>query len=293
MDGGIFLSSKSRWLDRHLRCPICGHAGEGHANAWLCSGCDYFGYRIANALNMLGAESATETGPVSAHPYNQSAMTLIGAVETAGGMALDCGAGFRSFTSEHLVQSEIAPYPNIDVLAVNGRLPFADASFDLVFSLDVLEHVPDAHAAAAEIVRVLKPGGTLYVDLPHLQVLHGYPHHYTNFTHSGVRQLFNRLKCKAQSIPDSGHPSHVVHTTLHTFLAGIPKAERERFKAVTVGEILAEPHKALLNRFREGFSEAVKWKMAASTSAIFTKAGGELLPVDPSELPQFTSSTDP
>lgn len=41
-----------------------------------------------------------------------------------------------------------------------GPLPFADASFDVVFSKDALLHVPDKDALFAEIFRVLKPGGT-------------------------------------------------------------------------------------------------------------------------------------
>lgn len=40
-----------------------------------------------------------------------------------------------------------------------GPLPFADASFDVVFSKDALLHVPDKDAIFTEIFRVLKPGG--------------------------------------------------------------------------------------------------------------------------------------
>lgn len=45
------------------------------------------------------------------------------------------------------------------VQAPPGPLPFADASFDIVFSKDALLHVPDKDALFAEIFRVLKPGG--------------------------------------------------------------------------------------------------------------------------------------
>jgi ubiquinone/menaquinone biosynthesis C-methylase UbiE len=44
------------------------------------------------------------------------------------------------------------------VQAPPGPLPFADASFDVVFSKDALLHVPDKEALFADIFRVLKPG---------------------------------------------------------------------------------------------------------------------------------------
>jgi SAM-dependent methyltransferase len=40
-----------------------------------------------------------------------------------------------------------------------GRLPFADASFDVVFSKDAMIHIPDKQALYAEVLRILKPGG--------------------------------------------------------------------------------------------------------------------------------------
>ena len=40
-----------------------------------------------------------------------------------------------------------------------GPLPFPDGSFDLVFSKDSIVHIADKHALAAEIARVLSPGG--------------------------------------------------------------------------------------------------------------------------------------
>ena len=41
------------------------------------------------------------------------------------------------------------------------QLPFEDESFDLVFGHAVLHHIPDMAAAAAEFLRVLRPGGTV------------------------------------------------------------------------------------------------------------------------------------
>ena len=51
-------------------------------------------------------------------------------------------------------------YANISVTHVgNGRLPFPDASFNLVFTLMALHHVEDVEGTFREFRRVLKPGG--------------------------------------------------------------------------------------------------------------------------------------
>ncbi len=44
------------------------------------------------------------------------------------------------------------------------RLPFRDASFDVVACLEALEFMPDPRRAVAEMVRVLRPGGLLLVS---------------------------------------------------------------------------------------------------------------------------------
>lgn len=45
-------------------------------------------------------------------------------------------------------------------------LPFADASFDLVSSFQVLEHVPDPAPFLAELSRVTRPGGSVILATP-------------------------------------------------------------------------------------------------------------------------------
>ena len=49
------------------------------------------------------------------------------------------------------------------------RLLFPDASFDLVFSFNVFEHLPDPSATFSEIVRVLRPGGLAYISFTGLR----------------------------------------------------------------------------------------------------------------------------
>ncbi len=52
------------------------------------------------------------------------------------------------------------------VQAVGESLPFADGSFDLTFSHEVLEHVADDRAVLAEMVRVTRPGGRIVLFVP-------------------------------------------------------------------------------------------------------------------------------
>ncbi|HEX8708088.1 MAG TPA: class I SAM-dependent methyltransferase [Pyrinomonadaceae bacterium] len=53
------------------------------------------------------------------------------------------------------------------VLADGERLPFADGTFDAVYSNGVLHHTPDTARAVLELHRVLRPGGVAKVMLYH------------------------------------------------------------------------------------------------------------------------------
>ncbi|MBN1342105.1 MAG: class I SAM-dependent methyltransferase [Phycisphaerae bacterium] len=56
------------------------------------------------------------------------------------------------------------------VCRIDGhRLPMADASFDVVVVIDMLEHVQDDGGLVHEIHRVLRPGGLLIVNVPHFK----------------------------------------------------------------------------------------------------------------------------
>lgn len=110
---------------------------------------------------------------------------LVAGTPVAGARVLDIGAGLggaarvlvTQMGAGHVtgfdVQPDIVARANDTALAagladrlhfVQGAprpLPFADGSFDVVFTKDVLIHVADKPAALAQMFRVLRPGGHL------------------------------------------------------------------------------------------------------------------------------------
>jgi len=53
-----------------------------------------------------------------------------------------------------------------DVLTPGAPLPYPDAHFDAVVSMDVVEHLVDPLPWLADALRVLKPGGLLFLTTP-------------------------------------------------------------------------------------------------------------------------------
>jgi SAM-dependent methyltransferase len=78
-----------------------------------------------------------------------------------------------------------------DVIYYDGRLmPFADASFDCVLCIEVLEHSEDPQLLVSEITRVIKPGGVLLLTVPWSARQHHLPHDYHRFTRERLQNLF-------------------------------------------------------------------------------------------------------
>ena len=81
---------------------------------------------------------------------------------------------------------DIKRSPGADVVADAHGLPFGDGSFDLVLSMQVLEHLYAPWVAIQEIARVLRPDGWFVGSVAFLK-----PYHksYFHMTHRVVRSL--------------------------------------------------------------------------------------------------------
>jgi SAM-dependent methyltransferase len=80
------------------------------------------------------------------------------------------------------------------LVAAGEALPYASDRFDLVFSNEVIEHVADDRASAAEMVRVARPGGKIILFCPNRWYpfeTHG--HYWRGQYHFGNTPLINYL----------------------------------------------------------------------------------------------------
>jgi 2-polyprenyl-3-methyl-5-hydroxy-6-metoxy-1,4-benzoquinol methylase len=78
------------------------------------------------------------------------------------------------------------------------KLPWPREQFDVVVCADVLEHVLDLNKAVRELLRVLKPGGTLVVRTPNQEALavDTEPYEYVHlrrFDHPTMHLLFRKI----------------------------------------------------------------------------------------------------
>ncbi len=170
---------------------------------------------LGRAVRLFRAFGVEQSDPD--HFYGTLAADSVGQlqeyVDMRGALMLDVGGGPGNFADAfrwagatyYAIDSDLGelsgrgePVPGT-VLGSGMALPVADASVDICFSSNVLEHVPDPWLMAGELVRVTKPGGTVFLSYTGWWGPHGghetAPWHYLG-GHRAARR-YQRLK---------GHP---------------------------------------------------------------------------------------
>lgn len=227
----------------------------------------------ANFLNseIVERHALDATEAVSENAYDSETIKLV--EQAADGLVLDVGAGSRPTYFSNVVNYEIVDYETTDVLGAGEELPFKDNMFDGVLSIAVLEHVKDPFRCASELTRVLKPGGWLKCCVPFLQPLHGFPHHYFNMTHEGLRTLFEgRLSIERQEVPPPMHPVWGIAWQLRSWADGLPAKTRKQFMHMRVQDLIAHPIGLLEQPFARDLPKEKQFELAAATLLFGRKA---------------------
>ncbi len=112
-----------------------------------------------------------------------------------GERILNLGSGVHKlYGSATLVNLDIAPHENAQVVGNGEALPFRDGVFDGVVLDAVIEHLARPHRVVAEVKRVLKPGGAVLAHVPFLYPFHAAPHDYQRYTPAGLAMLFEEFE---------------------------------------------------------------------------------------------------
>jgi SAM-dependent methyltransferase len=93
-----------------------------------------------------------------------------------------------------------------DLFADAQALPLKDRCVDHALLLDVLEHLPEPGECLAEIHRVLKPGGTLTLQVPFLYPVHDAPLDFHRWTRFGLINAARRHGFAVERETLLGHP---------------------------------------------------------------------------------------
>lgn len=156
-------------------------------------------------------------------------------------LSLHLGAGGSATRFPNCIEFEHKIFRHTDVVGDAHHLPFRDNVFDQVLALNVFEHLRDPKLAAAEIFRVLKPGGRVAIHTAFLQALHESPHHYYNATEYGVRAWFAAFEIDSCAVSGNFGPGMMLAflsaNIVEAAAAGRATAEQiAEIRASTIGD---------------------------------------------------------
>jgi SAM-dependent methyltransferase len=193
----------SRRLKDILICPLChGSLGERDdaLNCQNCSGSfplnDSVPVFLSEPLQLVAAD----------HASNAIGSEYEEILRQGNDFTLHIGAGATGQRYPNCVEFEHKIFRHTDVVGDAHHLPFRDATFDRVFAFNVFEHLRAPKNSAAEIFRVLKPGGWVAIHTAFLQPLHEEPHHFFNATEFGVREWFSDFEIERCDVSKNFSP---------------------------------------------------------------------------------------
>ncbi len=120
----------------------------------------------ADHFGKLIAQYCPESGSALDLGCGDGLFTHLAALKNLNATGLDLEPEAIEQAKAQAAQQTYPGPPPTYLLGEPGPLPFDDGQFNLVFMLDVIEHLPNPVVVLRETMRVLKPGGTLLVSTP-------------------------------------------------------------------------------------------------------------------------------
>ena len=93
----------------------------------------------------------------------------------------------NSIESLNIINYDILLQDEVTVVGDAHSLPFKSNVIDSIICQAVLEHVKNPNKVVDEMLRVLKPGGYIYSEVPFMQGFHADPDDYQRYTLPGLK----------------------------------------------------------------------------------------------------------
>jgi GT2 family glycosyltransferase/glycosyltransferase involved in cell wall biosynthesis/SAM-dependent methyltransferase len=204
------LSERARELLPLLRCPQTGEPLEELPEGGLRS--TITGRRwpvVAGRPSLFPGRDDPEVMPPE-HLGNPLPTRARHLVSETNGLILHLSGGGTNAGNDRVVELDAAIFGPTDIVGDSHHLPFGDETFDLVIAMNAFEHYREPDRVVAQIERVLRPGGLVFLHTAFLQPVHEAPHHYFNCTAHGLRQWFNRFETLDLNVSDNFHPGYAL-----------------------------------------------------------------------------------
>lgn len=138
---------------------------------------------------------------------------------------------FRPAAIERYDIFDIAAGPGVTVVGDLQHCPqVPDDTYDVIVCTQVLEHVPNPFLAAAELCRILKPGGLLLLTVPAAYPYHSAPNDYWRYSRDSLRLLFGERLREIQ-IETFGNRLTIVGAYWNWYEPHFPRAAMEQHDA--------------------------------------------------------------
>ncbi len=226
-------------LERAPVADIWGSAASARARAPVSWPAFVLGAAHFHDAGGLPTLRLLEHGATNA--YSSGALDVINATR-APALFLDLGCGIRREQDmrPNGVYLDAVHFRDVDIVSTQARLPLRDNSVDAVVSLSVFEHLPDPFAMAAEIRRVLKPGGTAWIETAFMQPLHADPGHYFNMTLQGLLRTFSGFEIDESGVLSHHVPSQSLRMQLDHVLPYMQDGEWKRTLSALLGRLVSD-----------------------------------------------------
>lgn len=181
-----------------LKCVKCGHVGlQPEAAAWSCPVCSATFPIVDDVARFVSSEHYTGSFGYQWNTFAKAQLdsangttrsrdtfvekTGIPLASLRGKRVLDAGCGMGRFaevcieagadthaidlsSAVEAASRNLRHHPNASFYQADiFNLPFAEGTFDVIYSIGVLHHTPDTRRAFLSLTKLLKPGGVIAI----------------------------------------------------------------------------------------------------------------------------------